>query len=226
MSFKGTNVDTSVQNDQKVLHKELFWSSIKRQILQWLKGHSRDIFGMLEAMKSTKITVDQHLSLRPLVPSDADLRYALLSSNRGASRWLPWITDANGPDPEYLEQNTLVPIAGSRTVFGIFRDSTLVGQIEFDPQDESAETGTGSIGYLLDEKTRGQGIATRACAAVISYAFDEMKLKGIEIHCRLGNLPSIKVAKRLGFQGGEPDDRVDGQLLFTMTPKIWFSARH
>jgi ribosomal-protein-serine acetyltransferase len=159
-----------------------------------------------------------------MVPTDAGQRYALLAANRDASRWLSWITDADGPDPEYLEQNILVPIAGSRTVFGIFMDANLVGQIEFDPQDVSAEPGTASIGYLLDKKLRGQGIATRACAAVISYAFDEMKLKGIEIHCRPDNLPSVKLAKRLEFQGREPNDRLDGQLLFTMTSEIWRSS--
>ena len=156
-----------------------------------------------------------------MVPTDADQRYALLSANRDAGRWLTWIASADGPDPEYMEQNTLIPIAGKRTVVGMFLDGKLVGQIEFDPQDVSAEPGNGSIGYLLDKKIRGQGIATRACATVISYAFGEMKLKGIEIHCRSDNLPSVNLAKRLEFQGGEPNDRVDGQLLFTMTSEIW-----
>lgn len=154
----------------------------------------------------------------------ADQRYAQLRANRDASRWLSRVTDADGPDPGYLEQNTLVLTAGSRTVFGIFMDANLVGQIEFDPQDVSAEPGIRSIGYLLDGKMRGQGIATRACTAVISYAFDKMRLKGMEIHRRPDNLPSVKLAKRLEFQGGEPNDRVDGQLLFTMTSEIWRSS--
>ena len=160
-----------------------------------------------------------------MVPAHADQRYALLRDNRDAARWLTWIAGADGPDPEYLEENTLVPVTGKRTVFGMFLDDKLVGQIEFDPQDVSAEPGVGSIGYLLDRQVRGKGIATRACAAVIRYAFDEMKLKGIEIHCRPNNLPSVNLAKRLGFQGGKPNDRVDGQLLFTMTPEIWRSPQ-
>ena len=160
-----------------------------------------------------------------MVPADADQRYALLRDNRNAARWLTWIAGADGPDPEYLEGNTLVPVVGKRTVFGIFIDDKLIGQLEFDPQDVSAEPGIGSVGYLLHERARGRGIATRACAAAISCAFDEMKLKGIEIHCRPKNLPSINLAKRLGFKGGEPSDRVDGQRLFTMTPEIWRSSQ-
>ena len=176
-------------------------------------------------MKIFSVAVDRHISLRALVPGDAEDLYRVVQANRQASQWLPWIGEAKGPAPDYLAQNSLVPAPGRRTTLGIFCDNLLVGQIEFDPQDESAAPGVGSLGYFLDKNYSGKGIVTRACSAVLDYAFQEMKLIAMEIHCRPGNLPSIKVAKRLGFDGGEPDARIDGQLLFIMTSGDWKALR-
>lgn len=172
-------------------------------------------------MRATIIEVDEHLRLKPFTSNDAEALYDLLSSNRDAGKWLPWVSQVTRPDPEYLAGNAVISVPGRRTTFGIYLDSALVGQIEFDPQDKSAAPGTGSIGYLLDKKHFAKGIATRACASVIDYAFNDMGLAGMEIHCRQGNGPSVRLAQRLGFQGGKPSERVDGQLLFTLTPELW-----
>jgi ribosomal-protein-serine acetyltransferase len=56
------------------------------------------------------------------------------------------------------------------------------------------------IGYWLDERHQGKGIMTKACRALVEYAFEEWKLNRVEIRCAEGNLKSRGIPERLGFK--------------------------
>ena len=55
------------------------------------------------------------------------------------------------------------------------------------------------IGYWLGAEHQGRGLVTRACAALVSYAFDTMALHRVEIYCAPDNTRSRRVPERLGF---------------------------
>ncbi|WP_410505761.1 GNAT family N-acetyltransferase [Janthinobacterium sp.] len=55
------------------------------------------------------------------------------------------------------------------------------------------------IGYFIGEKFQGKGIITRSVRAVLEYCFDSLNINRMELRCAVGNLPSMRVAERLGF---------------------------
>lgn len=56
------------------------------------------------------------------------------------------------------------------------------------------------IGYWVRTPYRGQGYVSEVVNALSRYAFTQLRARRVEIRCDAHNEPSIKVAKRLGFQ--------------------------
>lgn len=56
------------------------------------------------------------------------------------------------------------------------------------------------IGYIFDNSVWGNGYATEAAKAFVDMAFDELGLGKLHCTIRPENVPSVKVAQRLGFQ--------------------------
>jgi ribosomal-protein-serine acetyltransferase len=56
------------------------------------------------------------------------------------------------------------------------------------------------IGYWIDRDEEGKGTITKACRAMITYAFDELEMNRIEIRCSTENVRSAAVPERLGFK--------------------------
>ena len=59
---------------------------------------------------------------------------------------------------------------------------------------------SGAAGYWLDESVTGRGIATRALAMALDHALGAGGLHRVEVNIRLDNLPSLRVAERLGLR--------------------------
>lgn len=55
------------------------------------------------------------------------------------------------------------------------------------------------LGYRLNKNYWGRGYATEAGQAVISFAFDTIKLERIQIRCFKNNPASVRIAQKLGF---------------------------
>ena len=60
-----------------------------------------------------------------------------------------------------------------------------------------------NLGYWVRESRQGQGIATRAARTLAGFGFRELKLARIEIVVAQDNLPSQRVAQKIGatFEG-------------------------
>jgi RimJ/RimL family protein N-acetyltransferase len=61
------------------------------------------------------------------------------------------------------------------------------------------DPGAAEIGYWMDPRARGRGIATVAVQALCQWAFPELGLALIEWHCEVGNVASRRVAEKAGF---------------------------
>ena len=131
----------------------------------------------------------------------AEELFQLIECNRASLRqWLPWL------DMSIVVGDTLDHIRVSKKRFeeadgfsaGIRIGGKLCGAIglhAIDPRHRSS-----SIGYWLAGGTRGRGIMTKACEAVVAAVFDHYHLHRIEIRCATGNKKSCAIPERLGFQ--------------------------
>lgn len=80
----------------------------------------------------------------------------------------------------------------------LLRDGKLIGSAGFNRFDWTARVC--EIGYWIDRDEEGKGVITRACRAMISYAFDEIDMNRVEIRCSAENSKSAAIPERLGFK--------------------------
>jgi ribosomal-protein-serine acetyltransferase len=147
-----------------------------------------------------ELQVDGSTTLRALLMSDADELFALTDSSREDLRkWLNWV-DSNTKVEDsraFISRSLRDQQAGEGIHTGIWHEGELVGVIDIfkiDSANASAE-----IGYWLGPAHRGRGIMTRACMALVSYAFGRAGLNRIEIRVVVGNSKSAAIPDRLGL---------------------------
>jgi RimJ/RimL family protein N-acetyltransferase len=76
------------------------------------------------------------------------------------------------------------------------QDNSLLGSIVFRPHSPDRA----SLGYEISPAARGQGLATRALAVVLAWAWDQHpSLLRVEVWILPDNLASLRVAQKLGF---------------------------
>ena len=86
----------------------------------------------------------------------------------------------------------------------------LVGDVGMSP-DESDE-GVIKVGYTMDPAFQGRGYATEAVAALVTYAFDTLGAEVVRAFASAENLPSIRVAEKVGMRLAERFERTyDGE---------------
>lgn len=148
-----------------------------------------------------RLQIDPDTRLRSVEPTDAEALFLVIDGHRDhLRRWLPWV------DRTYSAADTLAFIALSReneadgsglAALIEARDQLcgVIGLDAIDPANRSSE-----IGYWLREDCQGRGLATRAAAALIEYAFARLRLNRVAIRAACENRRSRAVAERLGFR--------------------------
>lgn len=144
--------------------------------------------------------IDDETILRPFEHRDAQEIYNVVKENYEHLRpFLHWVT------PEYslasakqFIQQTLTGFAeNTNHTYAIVADGSLTGAINlgnFNWPSKSTE-----IGYWVAAKYEGQGLITNSCKLLINYAFEELQINRIEIHCAIENVRSRAIPERLGF---------------------------
>ncbi|GAA1531953.1 RimJ/RimL family protein N-acetyltransferase [Microbacterium ginsengiterrae] len=89
---------------------------------------------------------------------------------------------------------------GSETVWGVFRDDVLVGVVGLHRITPHPHGGVAEIGYWATAGTRGRGFTVEAARAAIDWAFAELELARITWRAVVGNIPSARTARALGFR--------------------------
>lgn len=152
------------------------------------------------ANSSLFIEIDANIELHLLAQDDAAAVYQLVESNRAYLReWLPWIDYIRSVEDEYaFISNTRTEYENNKSfTYAIWYQQQIVGIAgynQIDWADRRVE-----IGYWLAAQCQGQGIVTKSCRALIQYAFDDLKLNKVEIHCATMNTRSCAIPQRLGF---------------------------
>ena len=69
-----------------------------------------------------------------------------------------------------------------------------IGIVRYDPAGKSAE-----LGYIVAPEARGRGVAARALGLLTAWCLDGLGLERVELRIDPANLPSLRLAERIGF---------------------------
>ncbi len=82
--------------------------------------------------------------------------------------------------------------------FVIHFGSDVAGAIGLNRYDEMWRTC--NLGYWVRTDLAGRGIATEAGRAVVAFGFDDVELHRLELTAAVDNIPSQRVAEKIGFR--------------------------
>ena len=143
------------------------------------------------------------LTIRESSGRDFSRIYAmLLSEAAGASM----VYDVTRDEDEELEK-FLAYIHTVYSVFGfglwsvVLNDGgEVIGWCGLQPiGDETSPLGRIELGYLIDRDYRGKGFGYEACRAILDLAFGKLELEEVFARIAEGNVPSVRLARSLGF---------------------------
>ncbi len=146
------------------------------------------------------ILVSRDIQMRPLTMEDAPAIFELVETNRQFLRThLPWVDKSQSVDDTltFIASTNNENIYSGRYAQVIEYKNKVVGLIDF--HKGSAQNKSLEIGYWLAKDHNGKGIMTRACAAMIDYAFHNCDVNRIIIRCATKNFKSQSIPQRLGF---------------------------
>lgn len=179
-----------------------------------------------------KYIIDHEVELKLLEPGDAEAMFRLTHANRSYLReWMAWIDITKSPQDSraFIESARTRWAKGEGITAGILYRGELCGTI--DHHALSRLNRHTSIGYWLAESHQGLGIMTRACCAMVTYAFEGLDLHRVEIRAGVHNLKSRSVPERLGFafegvaRGGQRlYDRYIDLAVYGMLADEWKTA--
>ena len=143
--------------------------------------------------------VDDKIILRIIERRHAEELFQVIVANADyVGKWLPFARATTQVEDTITYVNSALQdfASGRGLVAGMWYREKLVGTIGLHINKSHQNA---SVGYWIDGSHEGKGIVTRACQALISYAFEELNLHRIEIRASTGNSRSRAIPERLGF---------------------------
>jgi ribosomal-protein-serine acetyltransferase len=165
-----------------------------------------------------------------------DLRYAeelfaLIDANREHLRpWMPWVDQQTSPETSsgFIREMLFKLAGGTDLLAGVRHEGRLAGAIGL--HHINTHTGTAEIGYWLGAEFEGKGLMTKACVAMLDYAFDDLGLNRVQIRVEPANNRSRGIPRRLGFhyegtlrQVGRIQERFLDLEVYSMLKSEWES---
>lgn len=93
----------------------------------------------------------------------------------------------------------------------------IVGDVGVSPDEH--QPGVMKIGYTTAPEFQGSGYATEAVRALVGYAFDTLGADLVRAYASAENIPSIRVAEKVGLRLVERFERRDGD-------QVWAGVRY
>ena len=141
--------------------------------------------------------------LRPFRRRDTEALYRAVSASRTElSEYLPWAakTYSKARAASFIKDSMHSWREGRAYDFAIRRPESPgyhVGNVSV--WHLSRTFRSGEIGYWIRTSETGIGIATEVARAVLKIGFDDLGMHRLILRIALGNLPSERVARKLGF---------------------------
>lgn len=139
------------------------------------------------------------LRLRPFTDADEKPLFALHSSAHVLRYWdaPPWSERSRAERFITACRRMADEGTGARVAMDRVSDGAFIGWCSltrWNPDHRSA-----AIGYCLDDAVWGQGYATEAARALLSWAFDTLDLNRVQAETDTRNAASARVLEKLGF---------------------------
>jgi RimJ/RimL family protein N-acetyltransferase len=164
--------------------------------------------------------VTERLVLRRSRPEDAET-ISGYRSDPEVHRQQGWErTDPDGVRADIEEMHDRLPgEPGGWVQFSVEeRDGgRLVGDVGISPAD--GEPGVLKLGYTISPAAQGRGYATEAVEALVTYAFETLGAELVRAYASAENLPSIRVAEKVGMRLIERFEHREGD-------EVWFGVRY
>jgi [ribosomal protein S5]-alanine N-acetyltransferase len=148
--------------------------------------------------KTKKIVLaGKQVFLRPPVMADLREYTALRNQSREFYRWLVNPFKGKKQFAEYIRPSK----NGQHFRFFICRneDRRIVGSIGIFLIEYGSQYGC-CVGYMVGAPYVRRGYATEALQLMLHFAFNTLKLHRVEANIQPGNVPSLALARRVGFQ--------------------------
>jgi len=145
--------------------------------------------------------VEGPLLLRPFREGDASALYeAVRESISEVSPWLPWCHENYSiqESREFIGSRELASQGGEWYSFGIFETDSGKFQGGAGINFINRVHQMANLGYWVRTGAAGRGIATRATRLAARFGFEQLGLRRIEIVAAVGNVPSQRVAEKVG----------------------------
>jgi ribosomal-protein-alanine N-acetyltransferase len=144
--------------------------------------------------------------LRPLAAADADVVFQLFSDAAVVRfmsiRRLTTLDDAE----QFIASIDRDFTSGSLYQWGVELDGVFAGTCTLAGIDRNV--GTAQVGFAVLPGVQRRGIASRAVALMMDFAFDRLGLRYLEAHTDMANTASMKLLGKLGFvREPHPDGR-------------------
>lgn len=162
-------------------------------------------------------------------PHHAEECFALIDANREhLGRWLPWVKHTRSAEDVGAHITRVAKMYGERgdVVAAICVDGRMAGIVGL--EDVDAKAGSAEIGYWLGKEYEGRGLVTKACRALLNYAFVELSLNRVQIQVAPENQRSKAVPLRLGFtyegtlrQVDRTDDGFEDSEVYSVLRDEW-----
>ncbi len=147
--------------------------------------------------------ITESFSVEVLKPQDAEsLSRLMISNGRRFQKFLPKTLAQNLSEDDskkYIQKKTAQIQNQTEFTFAIkdIDSAHVAGLIIL--KNINHQLKQGEFSYCLGQKYSGKGWMTRSIKAVKAYAFNELKLKSLQIIIHKTNVPSIQIAERNAF---------------------------
>ena len=144
----------------------------------------------------------ERLTLRPATAADADATFAYRSLETVGH----WLTEV--PTDLLTYRGTFAEPARLATTIVVELDGQLIGDFMLRVEDawaqaevaDQARNTQAELGWVLDPAHTGRGYASEAVRALVTYCFDELKVRRVVANCFLDNDKSWRLMERLGMR--------------------------
>jgi len=148
-----------------------------------------------------RVLTDGVVVIRPLEQADRDVLFAAVrESIAEVSPWLPWCHPAYMPEETtaFIESTRQAWAQESQFNFGIF-DAQSGGHLGgVSVNHVVRQNRMANVGYWVRSTATKRGVASRAVRLAAQFAFEDLGLTRIEIAAIPENLPSRRVAEKVG----------------------------
>lgn len=146
------------------------------------------------------ILTTERLVLRAPAPADAEAITAACQDPE-IPRWTTVPSPYSRADAEeFIRLVEQWWADGSQAVWGIYADEALVGVVGLHHITPHDAGGHAELGYWMAPGARGKRYLLEACRAVLDWAFAELGLARVHWQAVVGNIPSARTARALGFR--------------------------